>query len=217
MPPNLNPEELLHALRWRYAVKGFDPLKKIPPRTWSALETSLQLTPSSYGMQPWKFFVVQNEKLREQLRAASWNQRQVTECSHFVVFTHHPEVLETDVERFLDAFSAARAIPRPSLERYGQVIKGDVISGPRASMIAEWTARQCYIALGNFMTAAALLGVDTCPMEGLSNHRYDEILGLAKTRYRTVVACAAGYRSPEDKSSSAAKMRYPLDEILERL
>lgn len=215
--PNLSPEELLNALRWRYAVKGFDPNKKIPSNTWSALETSLQLTPSSYGMQPWKFLVVQNEELRKELRAASWNQKQVTDCSHFVVFTHHPDVLEADVTRFLDAFSSARNIPRDSLTRYGQVISGDVISGPRASMIQEWTARQCYIALGNFMTSAALLGVDTCPMEGLSNSRYDEILGLTKTRFRTVVACAAGYRSPDDKSSSAAKMRYPLAEILEHL
>lgn len=214
--PDLSPQDLLTALRWRYAVKLFDPARVIPSETWDALETSLQLTASSYGMQPWKFIVVQDPELRKELRAASWNQKQVTDCSHFLVFAHHPEVEEADIHRFLDAFSAARAIPRQNLDRYGQVIAGDVITGPRRSMISEWTARQCYIALGNFMTSAALLGVDTCPMEGLSNTRYDEILGLDKTRFRTVVACAAGYRSPEDKSATATKMRYPKDELFER-
>lgn len=214
--PDLAPADLLTALRWRYAVKLFDPARKIPADTWEALETALQLTASSYGMQPWKFVVVTDPALREKLRAASWNQKQVTDCSHFVVFTHHPDVNEADIHRFLDAFSGARSIPRPSLDKYGQLIAGDVITGPRAAMIREWTARQCYIALGNFMTAAALLGVDTCPMEGLSNVAYDEILGLDKTRFRTVVACAAGYRSPDDKSATAAKMRYPKDELFDR-
>lgn len=214
--PDLSPQDLLTALRWRYAVKLFDPARKIPAETWDSLETALQLTASSYGMQPWKFVVVQDPALRAELRAASWNQKQVTDCSHFVVFAHHPGVSEGDIRRFLDAFSAARGIPRESLDRYGQLIANDVITGPRAATIAEWTARQCYIALGNFMTSAALLGVDTCPMEGLSNTRYDQILGLDKTRFRTVVACAAGYRSPEDKSATAAKMRYPKDELFER-
>lgn len=213
--PNLSPQDLLQALRWRYAVKAFDADKKIPADVWDALETSLQLTASSYGMQPWKFIVVQNAEIRKELRAASWNQKQVTDCSHFIVFTHHPDVNEGDVHRFLDAFSAARNIPRESLDKYGQIIAGDVITGPRKAMIEEWTARQCYIALGNFMTSAALIGVDTCPMEGLSNARYDEILGLTKTRFRTVVACAAGYRSAEDKFATAVKMRYPKSEIIE--
>lgn len=214
--PDLSPQDLLTALRWRYAVKKFDPAREIPAETWDALETALQLTASSYGMQPWKFLVVRDPALRAELRAASWNQSQVTDCSHFLVFAHHPDVHDGDIKRFLDSFSAARSIPRESLDRYGQVIANDVITGPRAATIQEWTARQCYIALGNFMTAAALLGVDTCPMEGLSNPRYDQILGLDKTRFRTVVACAAGYRSPDDKSATAAKMRYPKEELFER-
>jgi nitroreductase len=214
--PELSPQSLLDALRWRYAVKLFDSGRLIPNDIWDSLESALQLTASSYGMQTWKFIVVQNPELRKQLQAASWNQSQVTSCSHFVVFAHHPEVVEADIKRFLDAFSAARSIPRENLERYGQVIAGDILRGPRSAKIHEWTARQCYIALGNFMTSAALLGIDTCPMEGLDPARYDKILGLENTRFRTVVACAAGYRSPDDKSASAAKMRYPKNELFER-
>lgn len=213
--PHLPPQDLLAALQWRYAVKAFDSNKKIPADTWAALETSLQLTPSSYGMQPWKFVVVEDPALKAELRAASWNQKQVVDCSHFVVFTHHPDVNEGDVFRFLDAMAAARNIPRENLVKYGELILKD-LNGPRKAMIKEWTSRQCYIALGNFMTSAALVGVDTCPMEGLDPLKYDQILGLDKTRFRTVVACAAGYRAADDRFAKEAKIRYPLSEILER-
>jgi nitroreductase len=208
-------EKLLRSLQWRYAVKAFDPAKKIDPVLWDTLETALQLTPSSYGLQPWKFLVVEDLALRARLRAASWNQKQVTDCSHFVVLTHHPEVTESDIDRFLGVTANSRKVPRETLAGYRNVILGDVM-GPRKAMLAEWTARQCYIALGNFMTSAALLGVDTCPMEGLDPGKYDEILGLNETRFRTVVACAAGFRSTADRFSEAPKIRYPKAEIFER-
>lgn len=211
----ISSQHLLARLQWRYAVKAFDPDKKIDAATWETLETALQLTPSSYGMQTWKFIVVQNPELKAQLRTASWNQKQVTDCSHFVVFAHHPEVTEADVFRFLDAMAAARNIPRENLNGYGGVILRDLM-GPRRAVLSEWTARQSYIALGNFMTSAAMLGVDTCPMEGLDPLKYDEILGLNPTRYRTVVACAAGYRSSADRFSGEAKIRYPKEELFDR-
>jgi nitroreductase len=211
----LLPQDLLARLEARYAVKAFDPARKIPNATWEALETALQLTPSSYGLQPWKFFVIQDAALREKLRAASFNQRQVTECSHFVVFTHTPEVLESDVDHFLDSLSEARKIPREKLSGYRKVILGD-LEGPRRPFLTEWTRHQCYIALGNFMTSCALVGVDTCPMEGLVPTRFDEILGIETSRFRTVVACAAGYRSPDDKTASMAKVRYPKNELFDR-
>jgi nitroreductase len=211
----MNESELLKALNWRYATKSFDTARKIPASTWDVLEEALRLTPSSYGLQPWKFLVIQDAPLREQLRAASYNQRQVTECSHFVVFTHTPELLDSDVDKFLDAFASARGIPRPALDGYRKIIMGDV-HGHRKPFLTEWTRHQCYIALGNFMTSAALMGVDTCPMEGLVPAKFDEVLGLGTTRFRTVVACAAGYRSAEDKTAGAAKVRYPKSEIIER-
>lgn len=212
---NLLPQDLLSRLQWRYAVKKFDASRKIAPACWEALETALQLTPSSYGLQPWKFVVVESAGLREPLRAASFNQAQVTDCSHFVVFTHTPEVLESDIDKFLASMSETRSIPRANLDGYRRVIVGDV-HGHRKAFITEWTRHQCYIALGNFMTSCALVGVDTCPMEGIVPAKFDEILGLNPTRYRTVVACAAGYRSPEDASASAPKIRYPKSEIIER-
>ncbi len=211
---HLLPQDLLARLQWRYAVKLFDPAKKISPSVWECLETALQLTPSSYGMQPWKFVVVQDTTLKESLRAASFNQKQVTDCSHFVVLTHTPEILESDVDKFLDALATTRAIPRGNLDGYRKVMLGDV-HGHRQPFIREWTKHQCYIALGNFMTCAAMIGVDTCPMEGLNPDKFDELLGLTNTRYRTVVACAVGYRSPDDKTATMPKIRYPKADIFE--
>ena len=117
----LLPQDLLHHLEWRYAVKAFDPTRKIPAPVWDALETALQLTPSSYGLQPWKFIVVQDQALKEQLRGVSFNQKQVTDCSHFVVFTHIPTLEESDIDHFLDLFASTRKIRVSTPESFAMV------------------------------------------------------------------------------------------------
>ncbi len=211
--PMNNP--VLAALQWRYAAKSFDSQKKIAPDVWEALEQSLILTPSSYGLQPWKFLVIQDPALREQLRAVSWNQRQVTECSHYVVFTAKITMEESYVDHYMNTIAQTRGVPVESLGGFKRGILNDVGNGPRSKFVKEWMARQCYIALGNFMTSAALLKVDTCPMEGLDPVKYDEILGLEKTPYRTIVACAAGYRNPQDTFATAKKVRFPATEMVE--
>jgi nitroreductase len=93
----------------------------------------------------------------------------------------------------------------------------DVVNGARSFQVNEWSTRQTYIALGNFMTSAALLGVDTCPMEGIEPVNYDRLLGLAPKGLTTVVACAAGYRSVADKYAALAKVRFLKSEVLETL
>ncbi len=213
--PVIPSETLLSQLSWRYATKQFDPSRPISAATWDALAKALVLTPSSYGLQPWKFIVVTKPQLKAQLRPASWNQAQVTDCSHHVVFAAKQNISEADVDRFIASIAAARGTTTESLAGYKGFMVGDLVKGPRAAIIAEWSARQCYIALGNLMTAAALLGVDGCPMEGLEPPKYDEILGLKGTGYATVVACALGYRASGDKYATAAKVRYPLKEIID--
>lgn len=212
----IRPEQLLATLEWRYAVKYFDPTRKIPKTEWDALERALVLTPSSYGLQPWKFLVIEDESLRVRLRVVSWNQPQVTDCSHFVVFLSLLSVSEEFVDSYISSVAEARGIPVEKLAAFRKNIVNDVVHGPRGRIAAEWSARQAYIALGNFLTAAACVGVDTCPMEGLEAEKYDEMLGLTSGPYRTVVACAAGYRSPQDKLSLAKKVRFPLERVIER-
>ncbi|MEI7533353.1 MAG: NAD(P)H-dependent oxidoreductase [Verrucomicrobiae bacterium] len=207
-------KQLLDALQWRYATKVFDATKKIPADVWGALEQSLVLTPTSYGLQPYHFLVVQDAAKRAALLPNSWGQKQVVDCSHFVVFTARTEMKEADVDRFVKRSAEVRGVPAESLAAYRGMMLGDVVNGPRGKIAHEWAARQCYIALGNLMTAAAVLGVDACPMEGINPLEYDKILGLAGTGYKTVVALALGYRAASDKYASLAKIRYETSELV---
>lgn len=216
MTPATTPAQLDAALRWRYATKAFDN-RPIPADQWKTLEQSLQLAPSSYGLQPWKFFIVADPAKRALLRPHSWGQSQVTDASHLVVFTRQTSVTEADVQAFFDQMVSERRADPSKLEPYRQLMVDNVAKGMSAERQREWAARQVYIALGQFMTAAAVLGLDTCPLEGIDPAKYDEILGLKGTRYETVVACAAGYRSAEDKYAGLAKIRRPLDQVVARV
>jgi nitroreductase len=208
-------ETLLQQLNWRYATKKFDPVRKIPAATWQALEQALILSASSYGLQPYRFLVVADAQTRETLKAVSWGQAQVTEASHFVVFTRKLRLMENEIARFVDLTTDTRGMPRASLQGYRDMMVGDLVKGPRSAVVAEWAARQAYIALGNLLTSAALLGVDACPMEGLDPAKYDEILGLPAKGYGTVCACALGYRAADDKYAVAKKVRLPAGELIQ--
>lgn len=213
----LSPSALVAQLQWRYATKQFDAQKKIPADLWTALEETLVLTPSSFGLQPWKFVVVTNQAVKEQLVTASWNQRQPADCSHHVIFAAKNNLTESDVDRFLDRQVAVRGGSKESLAGYRGVIVGFAGKAQQEGWIKEWAIRQAYIAIGNFMTAAAVLGVDTCPMEGIAPAQYDKILGLEGTEYSTVVACAAGYRADSDKYAAAPKVRFPASEVIQHI
>jgi nitroreductase len=211
----LSPSHLVAGLKWRYATKVFDPKQLIPRETWSALEEALILTPSSYGLQPWRFIVVTDAELKRQLRAHSWNQAQVTDCSHFVIFAILKKICEADIDRFIAHSAQVRGAKPESLSGYRGMMLADIVHGPRGKSSHEWAARQAYIALGNFMTAAALLKVDTCPLEGFVPPEYDKILGLGERGLTAAVCCAAGYRSEADKYAGLPKVRFSHQEMIE--
>jgi nitroreductase len=211
---HLNPQQLLQALEWRYATKVFDATRKIPADIWATLVEALVLTPTSYGLQPYHFLIVQDPAKRAELLPHSWGQKQVVDCSHFVVLTARTEMKEADVTRWISRLSAVRGIPAEVMNAYRDMMVGDVVNGARGKVAHEWATRQTYIALGNLMTAAAVLGVDACPMEGLVPAEYDKILHLHGTGYATVVACALGYRAEADKYAGFAKVRYPVSEVV---
>ena len=174
------------------------------------------LSPSSYGLQPWKFLVITDPALRSELRPHSWNQSQITDCSHLVVFLQQRTVQEQDLQRLLDRTAAERGVPGESLSGYGDLMRTDLVDGPRSQRIGTWASNQVYIALGTLLTSAALLGVDTCPIEGFSPSDYDRILGLESTPYQSCVVCACGYRHREDRYATLKKVRYPAAEMIER-
>jgi nitroreductase len=207
-------EQLLTALNWRYATKVFDAAKKIPADLWKTLEQALVLTPTSYGLQPYQFLIMQDAGKRAELLPHSWGQKQVVDCSHFVVFTARTEMTEADVDKLIKRTTDLRKLPANALDAYRGMMVGDIVNGPRGKKAHEWAARQAYIALGNLMTGAAVLGVDACPMEGLNPVEYDKILNLAGTGYATVMACALGYRAAADKYASLAKVRYETRDLV---
>lgn len=212
----LSPDKLLAALRWRYATKRFDPSHKIPAATWDAIEESLVLTPSSFGLQPWKFIVIQDPGIRALLSTESWRQPQVTESSHYVVLTARTDLDSTDIDAWMARMSEVQG---GSLETVAP-LKG-VIQGFAQAMSHEarhaWNVRQTYIALGQLMASAALLGIDACPMEGLSTAGYDHVLGLESSGYATVVACALGYRAADDKYAATPKARFDRSRVIAHL
>ncbi|MFT6792602.1 MAG: nitroreductase [Rubritalea sp.] len=208
--------DVLERLKWRYATKVFDPEKKISAELWEQVEESLILTPSSFGLQPWKFLVITDQTMKEKLLEHSWNQAQVTDCSHLVVLTALKNLDEADVERFITDTHVKRGGELIALDPYKGMMNGFLAVMSEAQKHA-WARNQVYIALGQLMTIAAMLEVDACPMEGITPAKYDELLGLEDGRYATVLACPMGYRGGDDKYETLAKVRYGKDDIIEHI
>ncbi len=207
-------EVLLHHLQWRYATKKFDPTKKISPADWQVLAEALVLTPSSFGLQPWKFWVVTSAEIKAQLLPISWKQVQVVDGSHVVVLAARKDLAASDVDRYLARISEIRGVAVENLAGFRKMMIGALVPPPAGFDINEWAAKQVYIALGNFMTAAAVMGIDTCPMEGIEPAKYDELLGIREQGYATVVACVAGYRAADDKNAVTPKVRFATSDVI---
>lgn len=211
------PDTLISRLKWRSATKKFDPTKKISTSDWRALEETLVLSPSSFGLQPWKFIVVDNPDLRTQLRAHAWNQSQITDASHLVVLAVKKNLSKADVARFVDRIAAVRKIERASLSEYENMMLGFIGKKDQGFDVTVWATRQVYIALGFFLSAAANLGIDACPMEGFDPAQFDKLLGLDQQGFGAVVLATAGYRSEDDPYSKSAKVRFDAKEIIQHV
>ena len=204
----MDTKELRAALDWRYATKKMDPTKKISEENWQVLKDALRLSPSSYGIQPWKFIVVQNPELRTQLRAVSWNQTQVEDCSHFVVFTTLKKITPAYLEIFARSTAKAWGKDFSAVEGYYKFMVQNIVEGKPTETHLAWNQRNAYISMGFLLEAAALLKIDTVAMEGIDPEKYDDILGLKDSDYTTVSAVAIGYRHAEDAHQFNAKSRF---------
>jgi nitroreductase len=214
--PAIPAADVLAQLQWRYATKKFDPTKKIAPDLWAQLELAAIHAPSSYGLQPWKFVVVTDPAVRAQLLPVSWNQPQITDASHLIVFAAKNPPTAADVDAYVAHIAQVRGAALQSLDGYKQMMLGS-LGRMDAAAAHRWAARQTYIALGVFLSAAAMLGVDACPMEGFQADKYDEILGLKEKGLGSVVIATAGYRSADDTNAALAKVRFPADEVVIRV
>jgi nitroreductase len=211
----ISDSQLLEQLNWRYAVKKFDTTRKISHEHLKTLEEAIRHSPSSYGLQPWKCLVISDAALRAKLRPAAYNQPQVTDASHLVVFCYKKTVTEADIDAYMKRIAEVRGIPIDSLAGMRGMMIGDLVHGPRHHVIDVWTSRQVYIALGTLLTSAALLGIDAGPMEGFDPKQFDEILGLSKHGLASVALCALGYRAADDPAAKHAKVRFPHEVLIE--
>ncbi|MGL6338698.1 MAG: NAD(P)H-dependent oxidoreductase, partial [Waterburya sp.] len=171
--------------------------------------------PSSFGLQPWRFFVIRNPEIRQTLLEHSWGQKPVVEASHLVVFAIKQNIDTEDVDRYVQRMSEVQQVPGEKLSGFGNVVKGFLENPPYPLDVNQWAARQTYIALGFFMTCAAMLEIDTLPMEGFVPAKYDEVLDLNSKGYSAVVLCAAGYRAEDDKYADNPKVRYSTNDIVQ--
>ncbi len=212
----VSPDAILSQLQWRYATKKFDPTRKIAPDLWAKIEQAAVLAPSSFGLQPWKFVVVTDPEVRKKLHPVSWNQPQILDASHLVVFAAKNPPTPADVERHVVRTAEVRGLQPAALDGFRQMMLGSLTKMTEKDA-HNWAARQTYIALGFFLSACALAGVDACPMEGFQAAQYDEILGLKAKGLSAVVIATAGYRSEADPNAKLAKSRFDVTDVVERV
>lgn len=203
---------LLESLQWRYATKSFDPTKKISETDWHVLEESLRLAPSSFGLQPWKFFVIQNPEVRKTLLPLSWNQSQIEACSHLVVITALKTITKDYITHYVQHIANTRHIPVEGLAGYQDMMVTSLLSRPQETLLA-WAQRQAYIALGGLLYTAAALEIDSCPIEGFDPKGYDQVLSLENTPYTSSVVAALGYRDAKDHYQHLEKVRFDRDSV----
>lgn len=199
-------------LNWRYAVKKFDRTKKVSQEDLSALLQAIRLSASSFGLQPYHIFVIDEPALREKLMPATWGQQQVVDASHLIVFANKTTFGAEIVDDYFANVSSTRGLPIESLKDYSDFMKSKMALLSETDK-AIWANKQVYIALGNFLSAAASLKIDTCPMEGFEPDKYNEILGLNQKGLSAAVVATIGYRSKDDQTQDYIKVRKPKEEL----
>ena len=212
----LSNDQLINVFNWRYATKAFDANRTLPEDTWSTLQESMRLSPSSFGLQPWHFLHIKSADLREELLPHTWGQKQVVDCSHYLVLCTRTDIEVPFVEEFIASTAEQRGVTKESLQGYQDVVV-DFITQLTPAERVQWSQRQTYLALQRLMDSAALLEVDTCPIEGFVPEKYNEILDLPAKNLTASVCCALGYRSPEDNYAELAKVRYSTEKVFSEL
>lgn len=199
-------------LNWRYATKKFDSTKKLSSQELDDLLEALRLSPSSFGLQPWKFIVVKDHALRAEIRKNAWNQTQVTDASDLIVLCSLKNMDEAYIKNFIVQIAQVRGVSVGSLVGYEQQILG-WLKTKTAAELNIWMKRQVYIALGILLSECALKKIDACPMEGFDPVKVDEILGLSSLGLESVTLCPVGFRATDDHYADLAKVRFTKDEV----
>jgi nitroreductase/dihydropteridine reductase len=202
---------VIEKLQWRYATKKFDSERKLGQDSIDTLKKAFDLTATSYGLQPIKLVIVSDDAVKEQLLPHSWNQKQVVQASHVLVFCVETNVDESYIKGYFERVKNERNTP------------DEVLSPFRASLIKSfekmtdedkyvWASKQAYLAMGNLLTVCSMIDIDACPMEGFIPAKYDEILALKERGLSSVLAMPVGYRAEDDMFSTFKKVRKGVKE-----
>jgi nitroreductase len=212
-----NAEPFLRNLHWRYATKKFDTTKKLSADQLELIAESLRLAPSSFGVQPWKFYLLEDPDLRRRVReGAAHGQPQVTDASHILVLASRLNLSASDIDTYIADISHTRGIPESDLAGRRESIL-NFINGRSSEALDAWCARQLYIALGFGLMAAAQNGIDACPMEGFDPEAVAKLIGADTDGYMPRAFLALGFRSETDDYATAEKVRFPQNIVMKKL
>lgn len=206
---------LLQQLNWRYATKKMDPSKKIEAATLDRILEAIRLTPTSSGLQPYQVLVVTSQTVKDRIRAVAWDQSQVSECSHLLVFAAWDDYTAERINASFDFTIGERGVgTNERTEAYRKnLVTNYPPRGPEINF--QHTAKQTYIALGLALVAAAAEGVDATPMEGFDPNAVDDILGLRAKGLKSVTLLPLGYRDAEnDWLLRLKKVRRPKEDFI---
>ncbi len=204
--------QTLNFLKKRYATKVFDPQKKISSTTLDLLKKAIQLTPSSFGLQPYKVISVKDSNIKAQLKKAALNQAQVTDASDLFIFAAFDKIDPLYITNHIKLMSETRNQSYQSLNSYKEMIT-TTLTSMSSSEMKNWANNQSYIALGQLLSACAQLEIDACPMEGFNKEEVNNILHLTEKNLHSTFMVAIGYRSEKDNYQHLKKVRKPMDQL----
>lgn len=206
----MNP--ILSALQWRYAVRVFDVSRKVSDDDVKTILEAGRLAPSSFGIEPWQFIVVENSAMRTALRAVSYDQPKVTDASHLLVIARRTDARESIVKELIERTAVTQGVDASALEGLKNMVDG-TIAAKSDDALDAWIRSQSYIPLGVMITAAAMLGVDSGPMEGFDPAQVDALLGLTEKNLTATTMLALGYRG-NDEAANRPKVRRTYDDVV---
>lgn len=205
--------QVIEALKWRYATKKFDAQRKLSTAQITLLKNAFNLTATSFGLQPVRLIVLKDQKIKEQLVAASMNQQQVADASHVLILCIEKKVNGAYIEQYFKNVKDIRNTPDDILQPFKTYLL-DHFSNKTPEENNLWATKQAYIVLGNLLTVCAIEEIDACPMEGFTPAMYDEILKLEEKGLQSVLIMPVGYRAKDDMFVDLQKVRKTLDDAV---
>ncbi|MCX2719747.1 NAD(P)H-dependent oxidoreductase [Lentiprolixibacter aurantiacus] len=205
--------DIIDRLEWRYAVKKFDPSRKLKTEQLDKLKRAFNLTATSYGLQPIRMLVLQDQDLQNRLLSHSYNQQQVAQASHLLVFCVETNVDGDYVKSYFERVKEIRGTSDQILNPFREYLVRE-FSNKDQKEIQEWATRQAYLAMGNLLTICALEEIDACPMEGFEPEAYNELLGLKEKGLSAVLVMPVGYRAQDDMFADFKKVRRKMSKSI---